>query len=195
MKEPFLNTGYRINYTASECIHSVFEWHNETLRIWTHVAAFAVFAVQLAYSQMVLLAGEPYLSVHRLLFAFFSVAIMCSMASSVVFHVFRSSSEEVYSRLITVDFTCIAVSLTGSQMPQMYYAFPSRPLLRRVYMVAYLLAGMAAVAYTQMPTLTAPAWRVVRTGVFCAVGAFNGIATLHAAVLAPQGAKWCASRS
>eukprot|EP00727_Mastigamoeba_balamuthi_P013126 m51a1_g8436 hypothetical protein (308) ;mRNA; f:359568-360750 len=190
MKEPYLNTGYRIKYNVTDCLRSVLEWHNESMSIWTHVAAFLFFIALLVRSQASLLRSEPLASAHRALFLFFCLSIACSMASSVVFHTLRSSSERLYARLSTVDFTLIAVSLVGAQLPQPFYALARRPALRRAYMLALLAAGALAVAYTQVPALTAPAWRVVRTSVFAVVATFNGVVTLHAAALAPKGSRW-----
>lgn len=33
----YLKTGYRINYSIRDLALSIFEWHNETLNIWTHL--------------------------------------------------------------------------------------------------------------------------------------------------------------
>ena len=41
-------TGYRINYsTWRKIFWSLFEWHNETINIWTHLAGFVVFSIVL----------------------------------------------------------------------------------------------------------------------------------------------------
>jgi hypothetical protein len=43
-----LLSGYRINYmTWKQIICSLFEWHNETLNIWTHLIGFLSFTILL----------------------------------------------------------------------------------------------------------------------------------------------------
>lgn len=42
----FIKTGYRINYsTWRQILMSLFEWHNETINIWTHLVGFIVFFI------------------------------------------------------------------------------------------------------------------------------------------------------
>ena len=36
----YINTGYRLNYSLSECFKSLFTFHNETMNIWTHLLSF-----------------------------------------------------------------------------------------------------------------------------------------------------------
>lgn len=46
----FLRTGYRINYTTwKQIIMSLFEWHNETINIWTHLIGFITFFIILLW--------------------------------------------------------------------------------------------------------------------------------------------------
>lgn len=43
-----LQSGYRMNYTSwRHILNSLFEWHNETLNIWTHLVGFCIFFVLL----------------------------------------------------------------------------------------------------------------------------------------------------
>jgi len=43
---PALKTGYRINYTTwPQILMSLFEWHNETINIWSHGLGFIAFFV------------------------------------------------------------------------------------------------------------------------------------------------------
>lgn len=186
MKEPFLETGYRIGYTRADCLRSVFEWHNESMSIWTHAFAFFAWACIAAYTFTRLLplrGNQKQLRVHRVLFSLIIVPNLVSMASSVRFHTFRSIDEETYARLATTDFQCIVGVLIGTQLPQLYYAFSDRPRLRAWYLrIAAVLATIGLV-YTSLPTLTHPALRVLRTLVFCAVGSIAAVGTIHAAVL------------
>lgn len=52
----YILTGYRINYTSWPLIiKSLFEWHNETMNIWTHLLGFCAYGLLLlviAFSQV-----------------------------------------------------------------------------------------------------------------------------------------------
>ena len=49
----FILRGYRINYnTWSATLNSLFECHNETTNIWTHLIAFLVAFVAFIYASM-----------------------------------------------------------------------------------------------------------------------------------------------
>ena len=43
LKEKFIYTGYRVNFTMRLCLHSLFRLHNETFNIWTHVIGAVLF--------------------------------------------------------------------------------------------------------------------------------------------------------
>ena len=52
----YILTGYRINYQPWKAIlGSIFQWHNETMNIWTHGLGFIIYSVLLlvlGFSQM-----------------------------------------------------------------------------------------------------------------------------------------------
>ena len=42
----YILTGYRINYDSWPAIlKSIFQWHNETMNIWTHLVGFIVYVI------------------------------------------------------------------------------------------------------------------------------------------------------
>jgi hypothetical protein len=43
MRSRFIVTGYRVGYSFSRCLRSIFELHNETVNIWTHLIGFMIF--------------------------------------------------------------------------------------------------------------------------------------------------------
>ncbi|KAF0682788.1 Aste57867_25087 [Aphanomyces stellatus] len=40
---PYIRTGYRMNYSMSHCVASLFELHNETWNVWTHIIGSLIF--------------------------------------------------------------------------------------------------------------------------------------------------------
>lgn len=45
----FIHTGYRLNYSVRDCILSLFELHNETLNVWTHMVGSIIFLCLMGY--------------------------------------------------------------------------------------------------------------------------------------------------
>ncbi|OQR87562.1 adiponectin receptor protein [Achlya hypogyna] len=40
----YIRSGYRVNYSALHCVQSLFELHNETWNVWTHIVGSLIFA-------------------------------------------------------------------------------------------------------------------------------------------------------
>lgn len=45
----YIRSGYRLHYSTRDCILSLFELHNETLNVWTHIVGSFIFLMLMAY--------------------------------------------------------------------------------------------------------------------------------------------------
>ncbi|TYZ69019.1 hypothetical protein PybrP1_006503 [[Pythium] brassicae (nom. inval.)] len=45
----YIRSGYRLNYSVRDCFRSLFELHNETFNVWTHIIGSLIFASLIAY--------------------------------------------------------------------------------------------------------------------------------------------------
>ncbi|KAJ0395681.1 hypothetical protein P43SY_002474 [Pythium insidiosum] len=45
----YIHSGYRLHYSVRECFLSLFELHNETLNVWTHMVGSFIFLALMAY--------------------------------------------------------------------------------------------------------------------------------------------------
>lgn len=45
----YIRSGYRLNYSVRDCFRSLFELHNETFNVWTHIVGSLIFASLIAY--------------------------------------------------------------------------------------------------------------------------------------------------
>ncbi|KAL0585111.1 hypothetical protein ABG067_005007 [Albugo candida] len=45
----YIRSGYRLNYTVRDCILSLFQLHNETLNVWTHMIGSLIFLGLIMY--------------------------------------------------------------------------------------------------------------------------------------------------
>lgn len=181
MKEPFLTDGYRIGYNFRDCIESAFEYNNETVNIWTHfIALLVMLGIQIYTFEFVLPARW---TIHHFWNFCVYVPTVCSMTSSVLFHTFRSLNETVYANVALFDFTFIALSLVGNQIPHTYYALYKRPTLRKFYFALLAVLAAVGVAFCTSPSLTHPALRVLRTLMFVVIGFYDSIISINVLIV------------
>nr|CCA17357.1 adiponectin receptor protein putative [Albugo laibachii Nc14] len=45
----YIRSGYRLNYTVRDCVLSLFQLHNETLNVWTHMIGSLIFLGLIVY--------------------------------------------------------------------------------------------------------------------------------------------------
>lgn len=45
----YIRSGYRLNYSVHDCFLSLFQLHNETLNVWTHIIGSIIFVSLMAY--------------------------------------------------------------------------------------------------------------------------------------------------
>jgi hypothetical protein len=51
MRNLYIDTGYRVGYSFSHCMRSLFTFHNETMNIWSHlISLIALIVVSLISS-------------------------------------------------------------------------------------------------------------------------------------------------
>lgn len=191
MKEPFLTRGYRIGYNFRDCIESAFEYNNETVNIWTHfIALLVMLGIQLYTFEAVL---PDHWTIHHFWNFCVYVPSVCSMTSSVLFHTFRSLNEVIYANVAMFDFTFIALSLIGNQIPHTYYALYERPRLRKFYFALLAVLAAVGVAFCTSPSLTHPALRVLRTLMFVFIGFYDSIISINVLIV-DHGKKEVATR-
>jgi len=184
MKEPFLTTGYRIGYDFQASLESIFEWHNETMNIWTHGLGFLMVVSFIIYTYKRVVPSQG--RAHKILPLLFLLPSLGSMTISTLFHVFRSINERIYASMAPFDFLFIALVIVGMQVPLIYYSMYERPSTRKKYLIALFLMLVGAVTYVAIPWLILPALRVLRTGIFVVLAVCALIARVHASVTAKE---------
>lgn len=82
----FIHSGYRAFYSTADCIRSVFEWHNESINIWTHLISL-LFCLNVLYDLVSLLLGGCYSSAQDIVLVgvYIGTLIQC-YASSTCYH-------------------------------------------------------------------------------------------------------------
>ena len=129
----FIHGSYRPPmFSVRGCFKSMFRLHNETWNIWTHFIGFLFFVVLVAgvyiFGDYITGLFED-VQIHMLpwneqlmLFLFFGGAIICLLCST-LFHVFHNHSKSVSYVFSRLDYSGIALLITGSSVPAYYYGF------------------------------------------------------------------------
>jgi len=136
---PFVESGYRVGYGSCACVASVFQLHNQTLNVWTHLVGFIYFAYLLVD------AGRPRDADALVVFALRVSAALMTGASS-AYHTFSALPPKACAAWLCVDKVGIASMIGGSFVPGVWFAFRCLPAARTCYLGAAFLVWILGVA-------------------------------------------------
>ena len=122
-RQPFIVSSYRkCDSSAWYCFKSLFQATNETINIWSHVLAFAVFMLRFASAfAKHKLQEDPF--VYPLLCFAFGICVMLAMSVSA--HLFNCMSTKACHVCFFFDYAAISVyTFTAGQV----FYFYSRPV-------------------------------------------------------------------
>lgn len=123
-REPFIDSGYRLPYmTPWECVLSLFTPCNETLNVWSHIAAFFFFCCH--YYSIFWNNHNPFEDPFVYPLVAFAFGVSSAFLMSAGAHLFNSISPRI--RHVCFYFDYAAISLYTFTAGQAFY-FYSRPL-------------------------------------------------------------------
>ena len=122
---PHIKSGYRVGYDACACAGSVFEAHNETMNVWTHLVGGVFFGAETARRLAALAAFGFSLrggfggatAADEGTVVVFTVGAMFMLSASALYHTFHPVSETAARRWLMVDKCGIAVMIAASFVP------------------------------------------------------------------------------
>ncbi|GAA6032795.1 hypothetical protein JCM8097_000792 [Rhodosporidiobolus ruineniae] len=194
---PLIRTGYRpLLRSYWGCVKSIFQRHNETVNIWTHVLGSTTALFILAYLLLDLnpaqtlthgrkgwyapFAGIPYPfpsaaqpSVDwsdTVGFAAFLLSASICLGFSASFHTLLAHSERVAVYWNRLDYIGIVVLISGTFVPLVHYGFYCDPHLRNAYITLIYTFAAATTAVVASPHARTPEYRRFRTWIFIAMG-------------------------
>jgi adiponectin receptor len=169
-------SGYRAHYSWKLCMRSLFQLHNETLNIWTHLVAALIF-VGMFYPVIQSLKSPTTMDI--VLFGVYLGCAAMAMTNSAVFHLFNCSSHVAYKWLAVLDYSGIALLVVGSYLPLIYWGFHCAPFWRDIYMLTISLFGAIGLALSWIPYFSLPHTRFLRTSFYLWFGWFSLIPIGH----------------
>jgi len=136
LRVPFIHSGYRVGYTAKACLKSLFQIHNETVNVWSHLIG-GLFLLYLS-TQLVFLYDTVAL-VHVLMPVLYLICAAYACLASAMFHLFNCIDCSYHKKLRTLDFGGIAANILGISWPTAYYAFYCSPAISASYILGTVL--------------------------------------------------------
>jgi adiponectin receptor len=176
----FINTGYRYGHDFSDAFFSIFTLHNETINIWTHLLGAVWFISNFLFH----LSSENISSISSLqipkwpILIFLSSAIICLLGST-IYHTFHPVSDSVAKFLNKIDYVGIAILISGSSVPPIYYGFHCLHSLRFLYLFIVLIFAILATYLALSDTFRGPKYRFFRVTVYILDGAFGVLPLSH----------------
>lgn len=149
---PFIDFGYRSNYTLWETFMSLFSFHNESANIWTHLIGFTCISLSgvhilLDYHLQNGHNGKEIGLYGTIIFETYITCAALCLGLSAAYHWFGCYSINYHKTLLRLDLTGVGLLVAGSFFPAVYYGFYCNPYLQKVYLVlcvVVLLVGLVA---------------------------------------------------
>jgi len=145
---PHLLTGHRVNQTFSSIVWSLFDWHNETVNVWSHLVPGMLFLhllVQVVYDESRAWADQTVLTCYL-----GATSFLCFFSAT--YHLFSAHSERVHNVVVKLDFLGILLVIAASFSIGIYYGFHCEPHFRNFYLITCLLfdAGLLVTPFVEM---------------------------------------------
>ncbi len=148
---PYIYSGYRIFYSAPMCWKSIFQWHNETMNIWTEIFPLVFFT---AYSIDFMTNNEavqaaPFADKLIIGIGLFGCVILRPIISGAA-HTFSCESSYKYVLWWGMDYFSICVAIVSSSLIYSrftWYCEPQQYIFYVISTVGLLISTLVSVLY------------------------------------------------
>jgi len=171
--------GYRVHFSYTQCMRSVFMWSNESLNIWSHLVGGIWFLCVLVYDNYERIPSFKGELQDHFVVTTFDICFAACMLLSAGFHTFCCHSEMVYQKWLALDLAGISMSLIGMYISSLYYGFYCYWGWQYFYtsiVTTFLL--ICTYLHTKQQFL-APEWAVRRVILYSALVLFGIIPATH----------------
>lgn len=115
------------------------------------------------------------------LYAFVASAMAC-LSASAIFHLFGTANARWANALGAFDYAGIILLILGSTAPIYHYGFYTATFFRRLYLGAICICGGALLVCIQLDWFYQQRWRLLRIGMFVALGVVGALPLVHVVV-------------
>ena len=143
----YIIKGYRCNYRSlCAVLMTIFDWHNETINIWSHLLGCIGFtAVLVQFTYYYPQEYEPQVEQVPVwpLWVHAASAVFC-MGASGIYHCFQCFDEPTYRLTIKLDYVGVCVMIAGAPFPLTYYSYACRDthLIRDIFLGLISFSGI-----------------------------------------------------
>eukprot|EP01027_Heterolobosea_sp_BB2_P012443 GEZU01018036.1.p1 GENE.GEZU01018036.1~~GEZU01018036.1.p1 ORF type:complete len:314 (+),score=77.83 GEZU01018036.1:647-1588(+) len=175
MRNPFIEYGYRLNFSFGLCCKSLFKIHNETTNIWTHMVGFFLFASLAIYTMFFVDLDVK----HKTVFLIFLFSAQKCMLFSTLFHLFGCMSPVAFFKLLQLDYAGICALIGGSMLVVIYEGWYCHRQWKWVYLGFATIIVVVGIIACLMKSFYTPSYVGLRTALFVAMAASGIVPTLH----------------
>lgn len=202
----FIKEGYRVGWLASELGASVFQLHNETLNIWTHLLPLVYFLLSFwaNYVEERKAASAPlcadawtwtrWIGAGDACLAstpqptwpmwVYRAGVVGCFTCSTVAHTFACHNPVASDTLWQFDYAGIAILITSSFFPPVFYGLScAAPMLSTAYLVSIVALGVLTIVVTFAPFFSTKQMRPYRALVYVMLGSTGVVPLTHLASL------------
>jgi adiponectin receptor len=181
---PFIESSYRLDYSFTSALLSVFCWHNETLNIWTHLFGWGLALWWMIRSLETWLKDGD--ATDKMFFTCIMLASQAQMLFSVSHHWFGCMTQTIYYITARLDYSAIAILLPMCTASVIYYILYCSPLYFWIYSLLNIVFGFCVLCLCWWPTFQTPPYQKFRAFMFSSLGLFVVSSWLHGFYLYPE---------
>eukprot|EP01114_Cavostelium_apophysatum_P005967 TRINITY_DN17154_c0_g1_i1.p1 TRINITY_DN17154_c0_g1~~TRINITY_DN17154_c0_g1_i1.p1 ORF type:complete len:304 (-),score=22.24 TRINITY_DN17154_c0_g1_i1:342-1253(-) len=123
LREEHIQNGYRkSSFSISSSAKSIWQLHNQTLDIWSHLIGFLVY-VGISVDYFLHHSDGKVFSTDSLMFLLYVGGILACFLGSTAFHVFNNHSPRLHDFLLCVDQSAIVLVFGTTSLFLSYYGF------------------------------------------------------------------------
>jgi len=179
---PYIKSGYRFVPTWVDCLVSIFQVHNETGNIWSHLLALFFF-FQLAHDTFHGILANAMWS-DRLIFGIFYTAVALCLTCSCYYHTFTGHAHTDTVRCAAcVDYCGISALITASVQSVVWFGFYEDDVFRTVYTLILAVMGIVGITIPFFSWFSHEGYRNFRISIFISMAFTSIIPVCHAIIL------------
>ena len=165
------------------CLKSMFRLHTETWNIWTHLLGMLLFVVVAlcvyVFEMSEVISSVPWYE-QLIIGTYFLGAVSC-LSLSFLYHTLSCHSARLSHLFCKLDYMGIAILVTGSCIPCLYYGYYCSAFSRYLHISIVSMLCIGIVIASIWHKLSTPKYRPVRTLMFVLFGLYGVIPAIQVA--------------
>jgi channel protein (hemolysin III family) len=176
---PFIRTGYRVNFSCGLCLMSLFKLHNQTCNVWSHLLGVPIFVGLILFTMTTVAPAAD--STTTAMFVLFLTCAILSMLTSSCYHLFQCHSEKAWLRLLQIDLSGMSFLMAGSSYPSVWIIFGNgcHGQTGVLYLAAVTLICSVGVIGPLWAPFNTPLYRRTRVVIYSGMGLSSLVPLFH----------------